>query len=394
MTQAFNLSQLANNLNTSGQLDATDGLTGATPVANGGTGQSSLTANAVLVGNGTSGVTTVAPSTTGNVLTSNGTSWISQAISSGAVTVQTYDTGTSVTWTKPTTANWVLIEIWGGGASGGCGNAGTRAGGGGGGGAYNFAMVRFADLVGTVVYTVGAGGASTSLAQNSGNDGGVSTVILNSFAGGGNKTLQAFGGGYGSETSSGNFTTGAGGGGIYAKGKPGIAIAGTIPSVVSSQAFNDSPSYSQYGKGGLPSQYWGQLICGQSQNGYFIVNPFGGGFGSGLYTVAGAVSVRVNAKDVPAYYGGGGSGGGSVDFGDADFRAGGISVYGGGGGGAGSTSGNTTAGVAGTSTFGGNGGAGGNIGATSGATPAGGGGGSRSGASGAGGSGRVRFTYW
>ena len=38
MTAAFNLSQLANNLNTSGQLDATDGLTGAVPVANGGTG--------------------------------------------------------------------------------------------------------------------------------------------------------------------------------------------------------------------------------------------------------------------------------------------------------------------------------------------------------------------
>jgi len=40
MTQAFNLSQLANNLNTSGQLDATDGLVNAVPVANGGTGAS------------------------------------------------------------------------------------------------------------------------------------------------------------------------------------------------------------------------------------------------------------------------------------------------------------------------------------------------------------------
>ncbi len=38
MTQAYNLSQLANNLNTSGQLDATDGLVNAVPVANGGTG--------------------------------------------------------------------------------------------------------------------------------------------------------------------------------------------------------------------------------------------------------------------------------------------------------------------------------------------------------------------
>ena len=46
-------------------------------VANGGTGASSLTANGVLIGNATSAVTTVAPSTNGNVLTSNGISWIS-----------------------------------------------------------------------------------------------------------------------------------------------------------------------------------------------------------------------------------------------------------------------------------------------------------------------------
>ena len=40
MTQAYNLSQLANNLDTSGRLDATDGLVNAVPVANGGTGAS------------------------------------------------------------------------------------------------------------------------------------------------------------------------------------------------------------------------------------------------------------------------------------------------------------------------------------------------------------------
>jgi hypothetical protein len=44
MTQAFNLSQLANNLNTSGQLDATDGLVNAVPVTNGGTGASTVAA--------------------------------------------------------------------------------------------------------------------------------------------------------------------------------------------------------------------------------------------------------------------------------------------------------------------------------------------------------------
>jgi hypothetical protein len=60
MTQAFNLSQLANNQNTSGQLDATDGLTGAVPVGNGGTGLTSV-------------------GTSGNVLTSNGSVWTSTA---------------------------------------------------------------------------------------------------------------------------------------------------------------------------------------------------------------------------------------------------------------------------------------------------------------------------
>jgi len=67
MTQAFNLSQLANNLNTAGQLDATDGLTGAVPVANGGTGLTSV-------------------GTSGNVLTSNGSSWVSSAPPSPAPT--------------------------------------------------------------------------------------------------------------------------------------------------------------------------------------------------------------------------------------------------------------------------------------------------------------------
>lgn len=44
MTQAFNLSQLANNLNSSGQLDASDGLVNSVPVANGGTGASTADA--------------------------------------------------------------------------------------------------------------------------------------------------------------------------------------------------------------------------------------------------------------------------------------------------------------------------------------------------------------
>ena len=56
-------------------------------VASGGTGASSLTANAVVVGNGTGAVSTVSPGTSGNVLTSNGTTWVSSAgAATGTVT--------------------------------------------------------------------------------------------------------------------------------------------------------------------------------------------------------------------------------------------------------------------------------------------------------------------
>jgi hypothetical protein len=55
-------------------------------VASGGTGAATLTANNVLLGNGTSAVQTVAPGTAGNVLTSNGTTWTAAALPAGGLT--------------------------------------------------------------------------------------------------------------------------------------------------------------------------------------------------------------------------------------------------------------------------------------------------------------------
>lgn len=62
------------NQNTSG---TAAGLSATLAVGSGGTGATTLAANSVLLGNTTSALQTVAPSTTGNVLTSNGTTWVS-----------------------------------------------------------------------------------------------------------------------------------------------------------------------------------------------------------------------------------------------------------------------------------------------------------------------------
>lgn len=65
-------------------LPMTTGVTGTLPVGNGGTGAASLTANNVLLGNGTSALQVVAPGTSGNVLTSNGATWTSAAPTGGS----------------------------------------------------------------------------------------------------------------------------------------------------------------------------------------------------------------------------------------------------------------------------------------------------------------------
>lgn len=61
--------------------------TGIVGVNVGGTGANTLTANAVIIGNTTSAVKFVSPGTSGNVLSSNGTAWISQAISASGMSL-------------------------------------------------------------------------------------------------------------------------------------------------------------------------------------------------------------------------------------------------------------------------------------------------------------------
>jgi hypothetical protein len=81
------------------------GLSTPLTVPQGGTGAATHTANAVLIGEGTGAITSVAPGSSGNVLTSDGTDWTSAAAAA-------FDTGTRMIfaqnaaptgWTKDTT---------------------------------------------------------------------------------------------------------------------------------------------------------------------------------------------------------------------------------------------------------------------------------------------------
>ena len=92
-------------------------LAGTLAVANGGTGATTLTANNVILGNGTSAVQLVAPGASGNVLTSNGTTWSSAASSSvgfknrlfnGAMVIDQRNAGASVT--VNTSGNFFAVD--------------------------------------------------------------------------------------------------------------------------------------------------------------------------------------------------------------------------------------------------------------------------------------------
>lgn len=98
------------------------------PVVSGGTGAAALTANNVILGNGTSSVQFVAPGGSGNVLTSTGASWASQALAipdpipSGTVMLFV-QTAAPTGWTKSTAHDNKALRV----VSGTAGSGGTVA---------------------------------------------------------------------------------------------------------------------------------------------------------------------------------------------------------------------------------------------------------------------------
>jgi hypothetical protein len=157
-----NLSAAASGANS--DITSITGLTTALTVAQGGTGSATLTANNVLLGNGTSALQVVAPSTTGNVLTSNGTTWISSSPAT-APQFQTAVFASSTTWTAPSGTTKVKVIAVGGGGPGyylGCLGAGGAGG----------AIIAFVTVTGGTTYTITIGSGQ---AANSGTSGGTTS---------------------------------------------------------------------------------------------------------------------------------------------------------------------------------------------------------------------------
>ena len=333
-------------------IDLTADVSGDLPVAEGGTGVSSLTDHGVMIGSGTGGVSVTAVGTADQVLTSNGAGLdpTFQDAGGSGVDIQTFTA--SGTWTKPAGITTVKVIMYGAGGGGGGGARGASGanrtgGGGGGGGAYMEKVFPASIFTGNQTVTIGVGGAGGIAATSdstSGGDGGVGGSTLFSTV----SIMRLFGAEFGEGGSS---SDGGAGSGAY-----GHSSNSSMTGVVNG------------GAGGRSDNGAGTLFDGQSSAG-----SSGGGSGGSMDTSntnrssgEGGIPFNVDdASDSEWIRGGGAARGGVGGGGDgADATI----PYSGGGGGAGNTGG--TGGDAGDGySVGGGGGGGGasNNGANSGA---------------------------
>jgi hypothetical protein len=233
--------------------DADINFTTGLGAAQGGTGATTLTAENVVIGNGTSSVKFVAPGTTGNVLTSNGSAWLSQAAAAGGGDYIMQVFTSSGTWTKPAGLKAVKVTVIGGGggsSTGGTSSFGSPAflsatGGGGGpasyaGGAGSGGTINVPGGNGTGGLPFACSGIYTSISGASAFGFGASTVYVGgiistpgrNYGGGANLGGTGAGGGGGAIEyidapalpGPQPYTVGAGGSGPPATGAGGVII--------------------------------------------------------------------------------------------------------------------------------------------------------------------------
>ena len=305
-------------------------------------------------GTGTNGAapawdTILAGDITGQVAVANGGTGASDAATArtnlSAATfadVQIFAAGTT-TWTKPTGAKFVSIQLLGGGGGGGSGRKDSTlatncfGGGGGGGGSWISINVPASVLAATESVVVGAGGAGATAVStdttsgSAGTNGGTTYFTINGST---SNSIQALGGtgGGGGSTSAGSAGIGVLNANAGAAGAAGTnaAFGNPISAIVSAQF--GGPGGGGGGGVGTANTAFDGGTGGRSN----IWNSGGGTKGSadsGLIATSGnAYPVAATGVLLAGSAGGGGGGGGSVvggGGGNGGFPAGGA---GGGGG--------------------------------------------------------------
>lgn len=280
------------------------------------------------------------PALTGAVTSSAG----SCATAVGSITTNILVDTANGTWTKPTGAKWVLVELCSAGGGGGSGprlasgTASTGAGGGGG-GICTQRWYSASDLGATEAYTIGAAGtagAAISVNDTNGNAGGS----------GGNSTfkdLTVYGAGGGSAGSNANSTGGQGGGvnaALALGATGGIGTAGTAQAAGGAGGGGTpvATSVSKAGGASYLSASGGGSGGGNTAAPVFQAGGDGGPTANGAALAGGTTAGAAGATAAQSISASGrGAGGGAASAVGAGGAGGAGQIPGGGGGGGGAS---------------------------------------------------------
>lgn len=176
---------------------------GTLPVSGGGTGLATLTAENVILGDGTNNVKFVAPGSNGNVLQSNGTTWTSASPAGGGFsTLQVFTS--SGTFTIPAGKTTLKVTVTGGGGGGGASASGTGSTGG------TSSVASGTQTISTISASGGSGGVESN--NGVGGSGGSGS--------GGDINLTGQGGSGGGQEGTNANAPGGGGSSLWGGGAP------------------------------------------------------------------------------------------------------------------------------------------------------------------------------
>lgn len=271
-------------------------VSGVTPIASGGTGETTA-ADAIAA---------LLPSQTGNAnkaLITNGASLLWSALAGSSFTKYTFAAGTGTgstrthTWTKPDTGSTAIVLIWGGGGAGAPKD--DYGGGGGAGSNCGFGLFPLSELGATETITIGQGGAG-SAGDGYGADGTNSTFgsHVTSYGGKGGA-----GANLGLGTGNGDFTQGS-----TPFGKGSYSASSTERDNFAFSIFSGGFGAQQrgIGQGGSGG---GSAVFGGAGGGGADVNGNYGGGGTSILAGNGGAARSNNSNAISGSTPGGGGGG-------------------------------------------------------------------------------------